>query len=343
MDAALHKGTCLLVALNSLVCFHFQSITETIKKNFESHLYQPETVPKDPRTKQLKVGGTKWDTLLSQYIKLKTTDKAKEEKKAKKDEVSRAQKKLEDLNRTEQPGTREVDKAQVNLKRCEKELLFIEGAEDLVHQLEKIFNVNILYSKFPLFGFAKCTTSEGKGSVYLWQGIADAIASHDNKFVIVEFKVIDLSICEKPQYYSKFLHQCLVYAQLLKLVMNLDYLPEILLVAIDKEGTGQFNPKFFKDYPAECKDKLNYFKWSTDPPTDESSKLKLTDEHGTLFSEGVVDGPVNEKRKLREIFQEDATVEDLLCALRFTVLEISKPPPPSPPSSVGELSSSPPP
>ena len=331
MDAALHKGTCLL-ALNSLVCFHFQSITETIKKNFESHLYQPEKVPKDPRTKQLKVGGTKWDTLLSQYIKLKTTREAaslvslaEKEKQAKKDKVSGAQKTLEDLNRTEQAGTREVGKAKKNLERCKEELLFIEGPEDLVHQLEKIFNVNILYSKFPLFGFAKCTPSEGKGSVYLWQGIADAIASHDNKFVIVEFKVIDLSICEKPQYYSKFLHQCLVYAQLLKLVMNLHYLPEILLVAIDKEGTGRFKPKFFKDYPAECKDKLNHFKWSKDPPIDESSKLKLTEGDGTLFSQGMDDGPVDEKRKLTEIFHEDATVKDLLNALKFTELEIWHP------------------
>ena len=119
----------------------------------------------------------------------------------------------------------------------------IDVARDLlISHIERNCHLNFLDSKFPLFGFMRereVATNEKKHhpKLYLWQGEADAIAYswELNRYVIVEFKVVDnLSDYwqSKTDLYGKHLHQCLVYAKLLQLHMNLHYLPPILIVGV---------------------------------------------------------------------------------------------------------------
>ena len=104
-------------------------------------------------------------------------------------------------------------------------------ARNLILSIEGEHNLSFLDSKFPLFGFMReVATNEKKHSkLYLWQGEADAIAFSEvlEKYVIVEFKVVDNLLNywkRKTDLCGKHLHQCLVYAKLLQLQMNLHYL-----------------------------------------------------------------------------------------------------------------------
>ena len=114
-------------------------------------------------------------------------------------------------------------------------------AQRLISFIESQHNLYFLESKFPLFGFMRevATNEKKHPKLYLWQGEADAIAfSWDlSKYVIVEFKVVDnLSDYweSKTDLCGKHLRQCLVYAKLLQLQMNLPYLPPSLIVVIHK-------------------------------------------------------------------------------------------------------------
>ena len=103
-------------------------------------------------------------------------------------------------------------------------------------EIFKAFRIHLLDGHYPLYGYASDET-DAPPQVYFWHGEADAIGWYkDNKgeerYIIVDWKVLDiLNSWEKNKNaFGKYLHQCLIYARLLQLHMDLDYLPHILIV-----------------------------------------------------------------------------------------------------------------
>ena len=146
-------------------------------------------------------------------------------------------------------------------------------ADSLISWVEQQHNLRFLDSKFPLFGFMREVAKDQKKrpKLYLWQGEADAIAySWKLKdYVIVDFKVVDnlLDYWEKKtDLCGKHLHQCLVYAKLLKLQMGLPHLPPSLIVVIQKVTGKDGYFALFKDYPKESYKKLDEYEWFTKQP-----------------------------------------------------------------------------
>ena len=201
-------------------------------------------------------------------------------------------------------------------------------ARGLISSIEKQHNLCFFDSKFPLFGFMTDVATNGKKhpKLFLWQGEADAIAYSWklNKYVIVEFKVVDnLSDYwqKKTDLCGKHLHQCLVYAKLLQLYMNLHYYPPSLIVVIHKVTGKDGYFALFEDYPQECKDELDEYEWFTKRPSKRPLKIVNTDElmrKNFNGHEGIL--PANEN--LSKIFAPNATVKDLLDALGCDSLEI---------------------
>ena len=194
----------------------------------------------------------------------------------------------------------------------------IEVAKELINKLTEKGKLRFLKSKFPLFGFMRDRATDEKKTpkVYLWQGEADAIAYSEalQKYIIVDFKVVDDFLGyweERTDLCGRHLHQCLVYARLLKLHMDLEYLPPIMIVVIDRvTGREAFFP-LFKNYPDECKVKLEEYEWSTNQPPKLPFKMVKNDK---LVRDGVAGG-VSSDTLLNTIFKETATVRDLLEAL----------------------------
>ena len=205
----------------------------------------------------------------------------------------------------------------------------IDVARYLISSIEKKHNLGFLDSKFPLYGFMRevATNEKKHPKLYLWQGEADAIAFSCvlNKYVIVEFKVVDnLSDYwqRKTDLCGKHLHQCLVYAKLLQLHMNLPYLPPSLIVVIHKVTGKEGYFALFEDYPQECKDKLDEYEWFTKQPS--KRPLKIADRDKLLDNLYQYRGPcvVLPHTRLSEIFAMNATVKDLLDSLGYDSLEI---------------------
>ena len=206
-------------------------------------------------------------------------------------------------------------------------------ALQLISFIESQHNPYFLESKFPLFGFMRevATNEKKRPKLYLWQGEADAIAfSWDlDKYVIVEFKVVDnLSDYweSKTDLCGKHLHQCLVYAKLLKLQMNLPYLPPSLIVVIHKVTGKEGYFALFEGYHKECCEKLDEYEWFIEQPSKRPDPLKIANtdkllrENFRLMSRDVVVLPA--QTKLSDIFGEDVTVKDLLDSLGYDSLEI---------------------
>lgn len=223
-------------------------------------------------------------------------------------------------------ATKGVNAAKERLKVAEKKLNSIQVAEKLVDKLQKTYDgLRFNQSKFPLFSFMRDDTDEKKmPKLYLWQGEADAIAFYNRQYIIVDFKTVG-NISEYQQnavdLCGKHLHQCLIDAQLLKLHMNLDYLPPILIVVIDRVTGFQIYPPLFGKYPSECEEKLKNFKWSK-KEFSQKPPLRLRDD-GKLFIGNTV-SPVDTGKKLTEIFKSEATAKDLLDALGYGSLEITR-------------------
>ena len=207
----------------------------------------------------------------------------------------------------------------------------IDVARYLISSIEKKHNLGFLDSKFPLYGFMRevATNEKKHPKLYLWQGEADAIAFSCvlNKYVIVEFKVVDnLSDYwqRKTDLCGKHLLQCLVYAKLLQLHMNLPYLPPSLIVIIHKVTGKDGYFALFKDYPQECYEKLDEYEWFTEQPSKRPLKIANTDkllhENFRLMCRDVVVPPA--QTKLSDIFGEDATLKDLLDSLGYDSLEV---------------------
>ena len=200
-------------------------------------------------------------------------------------------------------------------------------APHLINYVETQHNLHFLDSKFPLFGFmADVVTEEKHPKLYLWQGVADAIAYswNLNKYVVVDFKVVDNLLYywqSKSDLCGKHLHQCLVYAKLLQMHMGLDYLPPSLIVAIDRITGNEGYFPLFQDYPDECKEKLDEYEWFTKQPPKRPLRIGNTEKllHEDYKGKKQAIAP---DTPLQEIFQKEAKVKDLLDALGYDSLEI---------------------
>ena len=204
-------------------------------------------------------------------------------------------------------------------------------ARDLIFSIEGQHKLSFFDSKFPLFGFMRdvATNEKKHPKLYLWQGEADAIAYSWKlkKYVIVEFKVVDnLSDYwkRKTDLCGKHLHQCLVYAKLLQLHMNLPYLPPSLIVIIHKVTGKEGYFALFEDYPQRCYDKLDEYEWFPEQPSKRPLKIENTDKllHEKFRYMGDVVCVPDPQTKQSDIFGEDATLKDLLDSLGYDSLEI---------------------
>ena len=210
----------------------------------------------------------------------------------------------------------------------EEDVIQERVARGLISSIEEQYKLNFYDSKFPLFGFMRevATNEKKHPKLYLWQGEADAIAGSEvlNKYVIVEFKVVDnLSDYwkRKTDLCGKHLHQCLVYAKLLQLHMKLDHLPASLIVIIHKVTGKEGYFALFKDYPKECYEKLDEYEWFTKQPSKRPLKIGNTDK---LLQEEYQyqDGVVFPHTRLSDIFARNVTVKDLLDSLGYDSLKI---------------------
>ena len=202
------------------------------------------------------------------------------------------------------------------------------AARELISLVEMRHNLRFLDSTFQLFGFMRevATDAKKRPKPYLWRGKADAIAysTELKKYVIVDFKAVNslLDYWEKrTDLCGKHLHQCLVYAKLFQLHMSLDYLPPILIVAIDSfTGMDGYFP-LFEDYPGECYKKLDEYEWFVNPPQKRPLKIYKPEK---LLSPVFIDGStaISPNTSLKALFNADATVEDLLDLLGYDSIEI---------------------
>lgn len=199
------------------------------------------------------------------------------------------------------------------------------AAKSLILQLNERYGIKCLDSDFPLYGYMHRSESELSREVYFWSGHADAIGMwfneerKQNEYVIVDWKVKRdlLNFWESGETYRTYLHQCLVYAKLLSLQLDLNYLPSLVIVPIAGEDGKIFHPGHFTDYPDESKTRINvYYSWHT--KFHASLPLRIYGKK-SLFKEEVLtkalkeDGQVS--GELQSIFAEGATVKDLLEAL----------------------------
>jgi hypothetical protein len=184
--------------------------------------------------------------------------------------------------------------------------------------------IELLQSEFPLVGYMIHEIKNERPEIYYWKGDADAIGWYKENYVIIDWKVVDApKFWEHSDAYGKHLHQCLAYAWLLKLHLELPKLPYILIVPIDESTQKDIEPGLFYDYPKECKDKLHKYKWST---TLDQSKLKVPMSlPRDLIQDNVkpdVNDFVNTSMKLENVFKPGCTVNELLNALARCDLKI---------------------
>ena len=214
--------------------------------------------------------------------------------------------------------SRRIDRKKTGGKR--------DAADSLFKYLKETFGIELLVSHMQLYGYMY---SQEKLSppVYYWYGEADAVGWYYNKergqyeYVIVDWKVLDLLNYWKSSWaFGKHLHQCLVYARLLQLHLDLEYLPSILIVAISRNNGQDIHPGLFRDYPRDCKSLLNNeLAWSIEqpkPPRNIYSKFP--------FNPTLKEGVVPEKMPLTELFAKGAKVNDLLKAFDLNGLRVIK-------------------
>ena len=160
----------------------------------------------------------------------------------------------------------------------------LKSKESIVERIE------FLQSEFPLYGFM---TDEENSEIYFWNGRADEIGWFEGNYVIVDWKAFGVQKFweDDRRAYGECLHQCLVYARLLQLHMELEELPFILIVHINSRTGKDICPALFRDFPDECKKKIEKYKWSK-----------------TIM---VID-----------VFKEDVTVRQLLEALRLNLSKL---------------------
>jgi len=196
----------------------------------------------------------------------------------------------------------------------------------LLRKIVVQFNIEYLDSHFPLYGYMYSKTKESP-KVYLWQGDADAVgwyrdsSSGEKKYVIVDWKALKETVefwNKNTDAYGKFLHQCLVYARLLQLHLELAYLPHILIIPINSFSGDQANPALFYGYPEKCKEMLESFVWSAKLP-EPAQKIKGKQP---LLND-ITARKVDENTLLTELFSKEAKVSDLLEEFGWHALEVT--------------------
>lgn len=202
------------------------------------------------------------------------------------------------------------------------------AARELISFVEMKHNLHFLDSSFRLFGFMREVATDAKKhpKLYLWRGVVDAIAysTELGQYVIVDFKEVENLLeywRKKTDLCGKHLHQCLVYAKLFQLHMELDYLPPILIVAIDSfTGMDGYFP-LFEDYPDQCYNKLDEYEWFVNPPQKRPLKICKPEKLlSPVFRDGFT--AISPNTSLKALFNADATVENLLDLLGYDSIEI---------------------
>ena len=201
-------------------------------------------------------------------------------------------------------------------------------ADELFKTIKEKFDIKLFECDFPLYGYVY-DKEEAAPKVYLWQDAeADAIGWYYDKekkcdkYVIVDWKVVDLlGFWKKSTTYGWYLHQSLVYARLLQLHMELDYLPPILLVPISNNDGRTIHPGLFYDYPDECKEAINVHCWSTTLP----EPLRKIQRQWPFNADKLEAGLVDPEMLLTEFFADGAKVKDLLKAFEWNSLQAVEP------------------
>ena len=188
-------------------------------------------------------------------------------------------------------------------------------ARSLIEHLGKQpVHVRCIGSEVSLCGYMYKENEQWR-ELYFWNGKADAIGWDEvkKKFVIVEWKVREVNESEDVEVFKPFLFQTLVYAKLLKLLLNLDYLPSILIVLIDGQSGKKVHAGFF-----EAPDSLgDEYVWC-----DRKPELTIEITPGPLFRKGL--DKVEEGMLLRDLFSDNATLEDLQNFFKTPPLKVPK-------------------
>lgn len=205
-------------------------------------------------------------------------------------------------------------------KASEKERLWFHCVRKY---LQEKFKVELLpdIREVPLRGFAFTTNENAMPVFNFWDGRADAIGLREDegeyKYVIVDWKSTGSTLNAfwdhgddkmRSAHYRDHLTQCLVYARLLKMHLSLNYWPPILIVLFNSDKK-YMHPRLFTDYPKESKRAIKKYQWSPNPPLrfKKGSPLRNTVEEGLLRGD----------MKLRDAFEDNATVDDLCNALKL--------------------------
>lgn len=205
-----------------------------------------------------------------------------------------------------------------------------KAVDSLFKNLDGILGIKILSSKFTLHGYTRSASkNESSTEVNFWDGEADAIGFYYNEerseheYVIIEWKTMQslLDFWESRDTLGHHLHQGLAYAKLLQVHLELSYLPSVLLVGISTHNGSDVQSGLFWDYPDRCKEVINdHFRWSTEQP--EPLSLRMYGNKSRLFIPQKVKSSQNgdplslpADTRLRDIFNEDATIGDLTKAL----------------------------
>ena len=185
----------------------------------------------------------------------------------------------------------------------EQEKRNAEVAGSLIERLGDMFKVSFIGKEVSLCGYMYKKGEQWR-ELYFWNGKADAIGWDEvkKKFVIVEWKVRKVNESEDVKAFKPFLFQTLVYAKLLKLLLNLDYLPSILIVLIDGQSGKIVHAGFFETPDSPEDD----YEWS-----DRKPDLTREIQPGSLFREGLNEGEVKEDMLLSKLFSDNATFADL--------------------------------
>ena len=191
------------------------------------------------------------------------------------------------------------------------------AATSLIELLKEEFNVSFLRSEVSLCGYM-FKEGEQWRELYFWNGKADAIGwdEKEERFVIVEWKVKEEKKIDQTEAFKPFKFQTLVYAKLLKLLLNLDYLPSILIVIILFHGEDgkKVRAGFFKTTPNSPGDA---YQWSVEKP---DPTIKIQPAPGSLFREGLT--KVEENMPLGNLFSDSATLADLRDFFKTPPLEV---------------------
>lgn len=192
-----------------------------------------------------------------------------------------------------------------------------------VHKyLKDNFKVSLLpaIKEVPLRGFIYPKDESSMPEFNFWDGRADAIGllegEDEYKYVIVDWKSTgstlnafwEARVDKRSEHYRDHLTQCLVYARLLQMHLSLDYWPPILLVPFNSNNKYMY-PRLFTDYPDECKEAIKKYQWSPNPP--------LRFKKGSPMRNTVEEGLLRGDMKLRDAFDDNATVDDLCNALKL--------------------------